>query len=366
MYSIHTMSLETLYKKALYPSRRQFIPLAKRAGFAPDKVKEFLNAQTEQQILSVKPPPQGKFEHGSYDIVMMADLMDVSRWSKNNSGYKWILNVMEFHSRYVWSVALKDKTAHGVAEALRVVLDNLEQIQGKPWRLQMMRFIADKGGEFLGKVNSVLSEGMVSRLWNTVTRKSTAPVERFNGTLLLMIRRYMLGEGTTRWVDVLPDLITRYNNTVHSSTGIAPIEALKRGHKGILRLNNKPPLRLKVGDTVRTRERLALFDKRGVAPKLSMKQHTIVRREHEHWVLDDGSKYLEQELVKTPKTTQSNANDVLAATERAETAQRRTNRRLRREMAVGYEATVNEDGMPVLKSMLLPTSAKRTRKPREK
>ena len=54
-----------------------------------------------------------------------------------------------------------------------------------------------------------------------------AMVERFNRTMKTRMYKYFTSNNTKRYVDVLPELISGYNNTVHSSINMAPANVLR-------------------------------------------------------------------------------------------------------------------------------------------
>ena len=62
-----------------------------------------------------------------------------------------------------------------------------------------------------------------------------------------------------KWVDILPSVLQKYNNTEHSTTGLAPNEAVKPSNHMVVWLNiskratyNRKYEPIKVGDKVRT------------------------------------------------------------------------------------------------------------------
>jgi transposase InsO family protein len=52
-----------------------------------------------------------------------ADLVDMSKFAKENKGYKWILTVIDVLSKYAWAVPLKNKKAETVLMAFQKVLE---------------------------------------------------------------------------------------------------------------------------------------------------------------------------------------------------------------------------------------------------
>ena len=48
-----------------------------------------------------------RFQKGSVDDISTADLVDMSPYSRSNSGYKYLLTVIDVFTKYVWVVPLK-------------------------------------------------------------------------------------------------------------------------------------------------------------------------------------------------------------------------------------------------------------------
>jgi len=73
--------------------------------------------------------------------IWSADLMDKSYLSKQNNGYKYLLNVIDLFSKYVYSIPLKSKSQHEVASAFAKLF-----LKHKPDKLW-----TDQGSEFINK-----------------------------------------------------------------------------------------------------------------------------------------------------------------------------------------------------------------------
>eukprot|EP00732_Lithocolla_globosa_P002836 Lithocolla_globosa_v1_NODE_1995_length_2217_cov_64.659574.p2 type:complete len:155 gc:universal NODE_1995_length_2217_cov_64.659574:967-503(-) len=58
---------------------------------------------------------------GGIDDQWQADLVDMTRFSKENDGYKFILTVIDILSKYAWVVPLKNKTGVEVAKAFQEI-----------------------------------------------------------------------------------------------------------------------------------------------------------------------------------------------------------------------------------------------------
>ena len=152
-------------------------------------------------------PVSGRFER------VAMDLLDVSVISAK--GYKYILVVCDYFTKYTEAYPLKDKTARSVADAL---MDIWLPRYGFPLFLH-----SDQVKEF---DNAMIHK--LSKLLGTVKTKTTpyhprsdGLVERFNRTLLAMLAMFVSQEHDN-WDDLLPFMMLAYNTTVHTSTGFTP------------------------------------------------------------------------------------------------------------------------------------------------
>ena len=152
-------------------------------------------------------PVSGRFER------VAMDLLDVSVISAK--GYKYILVVCDYFTKYTEAYPLKDKTARSVADAL---MDIWLPRYGFPLFLH-----SDQWKEFDNVMIHRLSEllGTVKTKTTPYHPRSDGLVERFNRTLLAMLAMFVSQEHDN-WDDLLPFMMLAYNTTVHTSTGYTP------------------------------------------------------------------------------------------------------------------------------------------------
>ena len=152
-------------------------------------------------------PVSGRFER------VAMDLLDVSVISAK--GYKYIVVVCDYFTKYTEAYPLKDKTARSVADAL---MDVWLPRYGFPLFLH-----SDQGKEFDNVMIHKLSEllGTVKTKTTPYHPRSDGLVERFNRTLLAMLAMFVSQEHDN-WDDLLPFMMLAYNTTVHTSTGFTP------------------------------------------------------------------------------------------------------------------------------------------------
>ena len=151
------------------------------------------------------------------------DLVDFLSRAKDNSGYTFMLVVVDCFSKFIWAFPLKKKRAEEV-------LDNLKRLfytEGFPTILQ-----SDNGGEFVAKESTEFyrKAGILFRTGRAYKPSTQGQVERSNRTIKQAIYHDMLTSGNSSWVSELPQRIFTYNTLTQSSTGRTPYE-LHRGRK---------------------------------------------------------------------------------------------------------------------------------------
>jgi hypothetical protein len=244
------------------------------------------------------------------DEIWSVDIVDMQKFADDNDGYKYILNVIDCFSKYAWAVPLKSKTTHEVLEALKKIIKDSGRKPEKIW--------SDAGGEFVSKeVKSWLKENNIT-LYHTYSENKSSIVERFNRTLKTKMWVLFTENQDRRYIDDLPKLIKKYNNTFHRTINMTPIQASKKLNQDALRtryseiiynkkLDHKP--KFKVGDKVRISKVKGTFEK-GYEPNWSFevfKINKVINSNPVTYNIEDlngeeikGSFY-EQELQKTTK-----------------------------------------------------------------
>jgi hypothetical protein len=103
------------------------------------------NAREIQPQISDQPYPMS---HVKIDLM---DMSSVAK-AKGNKGYNWLLNCVDMHSRFAWSIPLKTKHASVVA----FDLEKLFLVELRPSVASLSTIGADQGSEFKADVSSAL------------------------------------------------------------------------------------------------------------------------------------------------------------------------------------------------------------------
>ena len=172
------------------------------------------------------------------------DLVDMSSVAGSNKNYNWLLNIVDMHSRFAWSIPLKSKHAGLVAhELFRWIM-----VEGTPQTIG-----CDQGKEFMGEVVE-LSRSMGFKLAKSLPYSSSTQglVEVYNRTIRGMLSKATDERGSKSWLPLLHHMVGAYNRMKHSSHGLRPLEVMRgRSHLQVLDHEVARRLRLNAAKMVR-------------------------------------------------------------------------------------------------------------------
>ena len=251
----------------------------------------------------MKVPEKRRVEVRGIDKIWAADLIEMQAFSEFNNGFRYLLAVIDVFSKFGWIVPLKQKTGVAVAEAFQAILKNR-----RPEKLWV-----DKGREFYNK--NVMSLGI--DLYSTENEEKSCVVERWNRTMKDKMFKYFSANNTRKYIDVLQEMVNDYNNTVHSSIKMTPVEAsMKKNEERVLLSLYPEKLKIKereitplfkIGDRIRITKKKTTFEK-GYTPRWTEEVFTVTGIQYTDpitYKISDQSgeeiigSFYEQELQKT-------------------------------------------------------------------
>ena len=216
------------------------------------QIKKFLEKQVHQLHKEFRNQPSySKINVYSVNDQWQIDLVDLSKYSRWNASFKYLLCCIDVFSRKVFVIALKRKSH--ATEAIR----QITTIQ-KPILIQ-----SDNGTEF---VNTEFRQLMKERGIRHITvapgdHKRQGIIERFNRTLEKMISKYQESRKTNKYIDVLDDLVYNYNHTHHRTIDSLPERRFQTNpNSGTIKVTVYQN-QIKVGDKVRVLKDKQTFKK---------------------------------------------------------------------------------------------------------
>ena len=186
------------------------------------------------------------------DDLWAADLVIMRQYASENDGFKYMLNVIDTFSKYIWTEPLTTKSGADTAKAFSTIIERAISVKHKPPNL----LHTDKGLEFRNKdFRKVLQEHNIT-MYHTENEEKSSIIERANRSINERMKVQFEVRKSFKWVDIVQKLVTQYNNTVHSTISMKPkLVKPKHEHDLLMRYaerERKPTKpKFKVGDKVR-------------------------------------------------------------------------------------------------------------------
>ena len=207
--------MESTYYDLSAPASYGGLSKYKPKVYTKKEVREWLQSQDTYTPIRRRFPRRRVVVYG-IDHQWQADLVDVSRISSYNKGFKYLLTCINVLSRYSWVIPLKEKTGKTLVAALATIFESGR----RPVHLQ-----TDKGTEFTNRVfQKFLRENDVHFLTTQNEETKASIVERFNRTLKSKMWKYFTHREALTYLHALQDLVESYNRTPHITIGLPSAE----------------------------------------------------------------------------------------------------------------------------------------------
>ena len=274
-------------------------------------IKIFIN-----EIYS-KPPkknyPTNKTDVYQIDDIWSLDVLDLKDYGpENNRGYRYVLVTRDNFSKYGWAVPLKNKNAQTIKDSFENILINSKR---KPNLIE-----SDRGKEFYNNIFQDFLNKNNIKLYSRNTSLGAVFAERFNRTIRDLLKKIVFEKGDGNWVDILPTITKQYNNRIHSSTKLTPIQAsLKKNegyvYKNLLDKRKKVKPKFQINDLVRTADLKKTFSK-GDTTNWSYKLYKITEIIEDtipSYYIDNLSERYKESLLKKTELSFKQNKDVMKA-----------------------------------------------------
>ena len=259
-------------------------------------------------------PPKKYYSTNKTDVyfiddIWSLDILDLKDYGlKNNRGYRYVLVVIDNFSKFGWTMPLKNKNAQTIKDSFEHILTNSKR---KPNLIE-----SDRGKEFY---NNIFQDFLNKNNINLYSRNSSYGAvfaEIFNRTIRDLLKKIVFENGDANWIDVLPIITKQYNNRIHSSTKLTPIQAsLKKNesfvYKNLLDKRKKIKPKFQINDLVRVADLKKTFSK-GDTTNWSYKMYKVTEIINDtipSYKIDNlKERYNEALLKKTELTLKENDN----------------------------------------------------------
>ena len=177
---------------------------------------------------------------------------------ENNRRYRYVLVVIDNFSKFGWTIPLKNKNAQTIKDSFENILISSKR---SPNLIE-----SDRGKEFYNNIFQDFLNKNNIKLYSRNSSYGAVFAERVNRTIRDLLKKPVFEKGNANWIDVLPTITKQYNNRIHTSTKLTPIQAsLKKNegyvYKNLLDKRNKIKPKFQLNDLVRTADLKKTFSK---------------------------------------------------------------------------------------------------------
>ena len=153
---------------------------------------------------------------------------------------------------------MKNKNAQTIKDSFGNILTSSKR---KPNLIE-----PDRGKEFYNNIFQEFLNKNNMKLYSRNSSYGAVFAESFNRTIRDLLKKPVFEKGDGKWIDVLSTITKQYNNRIHSSTKLTPIQAsLKKNegyvYKNILDKRKKVKPQFQINDLVRTADLKKTFSK---------------------------------------------------------------------------------------------------------
>ena len=261
-------------------------------------------------------PPRKNYATNKTDVyhiddIWSLDILDLKEYGpENNRGYRYVLVVIDNFSKIGWTVPLKNKNAQTIKNSFENILISSKR---KPNLIE-----TDHGREFYNNIFQDFLNKNDIKLYSRNSSYGAVFAERFNRTIRDLLKKIVFEQGDAKWIDILPTITKQYNNRIHSSTTLTPIQAsLKKNegyvYKNLLDKRKRITPKFQSNDFVRTADLKKTFSK-GDTTNWSYKLYKItdfIIDTIPNYRLDNLPERYNEALLKKTKLTMKENNSVM-------------------------------------------------------
>ena len=168
-------------------------------------------------------PPKKNYATNKTDVyhiddIWSLDILDLKDYgSESNRNHRYVLVIIDNFSKFGWTVPLKNKNAQTIKDSFENILINSKR---KPNSIE-----SDRGKELYNNIFQDFLNKNNTKLYSRNIYSGAFFAERFNRTIRDLLKKVVSEKGDANWIDILPTITKQYNNRIHSSTKLTPIQA---------------------------------------------------------------------------------------------------------------------------------------------
>ena len=219
-----------------------------------------------------------KVVYNQIDEIWSIDLADFLDYKiSNNKGYRYIFILIDNFSKYLWAIPLENKYSQTITNEFSNILTTSKR---KPLKIE-----SDRASEFYNSIFQNFLKNKNIQHYSRYTDKGPSIAERVIRTVRNLLKKPVFLAGNADWLSELSSVTKQYNETIHSSTKMTPIQASKKLNEKLVYSNlqdnrEKQKPKFQLGQLVRTADIKKVFSK-GDSTNWSYKLYKITEVIHD-------------------------------------------------------------------------------------
>ena len=193
------------------------------------------------------------------DDIWSLDILDLKDYGpENNRGSRYVLVIIDNFSKFGWTVLLNVKNCQTIKDCFEKVLIISKR---SPKLIE-----TDRGKEFYNNIFQSFLKNNNIKLYSRNTHLGVVFAESFKESIRDLLKKLVFERGDGNWIDILSTITKQFNNRIHSSTMLTPIQAsLKKNecyvYQSLLDKRKKITPKFHINDLVRAVDLKRTFSK---------------------------------------------------------------------------------------------------------
>ena len=143
--------------------------------------------------------------------------------TSNNSGFRYIFNILDDFSKYLWAIPLENKYSQTITNEFSNILTTSKR--------KYLKLESDRRAQFYNSIcQSFLKSGNL-HYYSRYTDTGPSIAERLIRTTKNLLKKPVNLAGNADWLSELPSVVNKYNNKIHHSIKTTPNQASKKANE---------------------------------------------------------------------------------------------------------------------------------------
>ena len=174
--------------------------------------------------------PTNKIFYNHINEIWSIDLADMIDYKiSNNKGYRYIFIIIDIYSKYLWCRPSKNKYSQTITNEIS---NSLTTSKRKPLKIE-----SDRGTELFNSIFQNFLKDKNIHHYSRFTDKGPSIADSVIRIIRHLLKKPVFEKGRADWLSELPSVVKQYNNTIHHSIKMTPVQASKKANEKLVYSN---------------------------------------------------------------------------------------------------------------------------------